>query len=180
MSPRRQHIFPLLFVVFVLSALPGCGSDKKSAPRPPTPAAQAPSLGELLTVEQAIPAAPPPQAPTSLPTPTPAAAAAESPGSDDACAAAMAELKRQRAQVEAMRARVVEPDEKTMLAARNAFYACSTNPANCGADAKKMLEMKERADLALSRYEATLRKIAETEAGLYPYERAVDRACGRQ
>lgn len=183
--PRgRSPLRLLLALTALLSLALACGGGDKKPEKSAPSSDQAPSLGELLTVEPSsgasAPASKAPVPPVAPPAPPSAASASSADASEtEACTKARTELKARRKEVDALRASAIQPEEQNMQSSQQVYTACVTNPANCGADAKKILEMKERSDAAVSRYQATLRRIAESEAGLFPFEQAVDRNCGR-
>ncbi len=50
----------------------------------------------------------------------------------------------------------------------------------CNMDAKMMSVAQEQEEHAEAAYQAAMQKVAQYEAGLFQYEQAVDRACGRR
>jgi hypothetical protein len=173
------------FLLFALAALAasGCGGRREPEKRQ-APATDGTSLGDLLTLDAAPGSGTPAAgrtAPAAPPEAPPVAAPGDGVSSDSPrCQKARADYKAKRAEVDALRATLVEPDEKTMLAAQAVYSNCAKNPTDCEADAKKVLEMQQKANASVSRYQATVRKVAEAEAGLYPFDQAVDRACNQE
>lgn len=95
------------------------------------------------------------------------------------CTQARAELRAERESVDARRGREIASAERSLASGQLAMQNCvKTSP--CNMDAKLMAAAQEREEAAESAYQAAMQRVAQYEAGLFQYEQAVDRACGRR
>jgi hypothetical protein len=147
----------------------------------------APSLGDLLgaapppaTEPSAVPALPDLEEPPPLPDLGSPLATDEPEVQETAeCTQARAELRSQREAVDARRTREIQAAERALASGQLAMQNCiKTSP--CNEDATLMAAAQEKEEAAESAYQAAMARVAEVEAGLFQYEQAVDRACGRR
>ncbi len=95
------------------------------------------------------------------------------------CTQARADLRTQRQAVDARREREIANAERSLASGQLAMQNCiKTSP--CNEDAKLMAAAQEQEEAAEAAYQNAMQRVAQVEAGLFQYEQAVDRACGRR
>ncbi len=188
MSTPRPFAVLGVAAAFLLLALACGGGDD---PEPVDEPSSTPSLGDLLGAEPAAtPAAPPDPTPPSAATlpveppplpdlSTPVVTEEDQPRETAECARARDELRTQREAVDARRAREIKAAERSLASGQLAMQNClKTSP--CNVEAKLMAAAQEKEAAGEAAYQAAMQRIAQVEAGLFQYEQAVDRACGRR
>jgi hypothetical protein len=163
-----------------------CGGGDEPAPQD-EPTSSTPSLGDLLgagaPAGQPTPSAQPDplssQPPTLPDLSEPVATREPEVRETPECTQARAELKAQREAVDARRVREIASAERALASGQLAMQNCiKTSP--CNEDAKLMAAAQEQEEASESAYQAAMQRVAQWEAGLFQYEQAVDRACGRR
>jgi hypothetical protein len=184
---RTMAILALAIVHLGLALACG-GGDEPSFDDEPTNAT--PSLGDLLgadpggtttttttttTTVDPLPTEPPPLPDLGMPVVTPEPEVQETPE----CTQARSELRTQREAVDARRVREIANAERSLASGQLAMQNClKTSP--CNVDATLMAAAQEKEQTAESAYQNAMQRVAQVEAGLFQYEQAVDRACGRR
>jgi hypothetical protein len=188
---KHRPIGILSMAALGLALALACGGGDDPATRD-EPTSSTPSLGDLLgadpTVSQptttqpaavsqpdSLPAEQPSLPDLSLPVATPEPEVRETPE----CSQARAVLKAEREAVDARRVREIASAEKSLASGQLAMQNCiKTSP--CNEDAKLMAAAQEQEKASEAAYQAAMQRVAQWEAGLFQYEQAVDRACGRR
>jgi len=167
------------FLVLALAC--GGGDEPEFADEP----SATPSLGDLLGAGPEPTAAPTQELPTldALPQQLPDLVAPTQeepePRETPECTQARTDLRGQRETVDARRGREIAAAERSLASGQLAMQNCiKTSP--CNEDAKLMAVAQEREKAAETAYQAAMQRVAQYEAGLFQYEQAVDRACGRR
>ncbi len=177
---RPTALIGVTAISIILALACGSGEEPELPDEPTTP-----SLGDLLgagtTPSTSEPSAgETPQLPTELPDlvapePQPEPEVRETPE----CTQARAELRAEREAVDARRAREIASAERSLASGQLAMQNCiKTSP--CNEDAKLMAVAQEKEEAAEAAYQAAMQRVGQIEAGLFQYEQAVDRACGRR
>ena len=183
--PRTLAILALAVVHLGLALACGGGDEADLADEPTSTTT---SLGDLLGADPTTPTTTTPDPlPTFDPTEPPPLpdlglpVAIEEPELQETpeCTQARAELRTQREAVDARRAREISNAERSLASGQLAMQNClKTDP--CNVDAKLMAAAQEKEKAAESAYQNAMQRVAQVEAGLFQYEQAVDRACGRR
>lgn len=173
--------------VFFLALAMACGGGDEPADQDFEQPGGTPSLGDLLGAQSAEPTQPSsgtttlPQHPTELPdlVPEPTRAAEPEIHETEECTQARDELRAQRARVDERRSREIAGAERALANGQLAMQNClKTSP--CNREAKLMADAQAKEEAGERAYQAAMAKVAQYEAGLFDYEQAVDRACGRR
>ncbi len=165
-----------------------CGGGPEPGLVDDEPASSGTSLGDLMGADPA----PAPAAATTPPTPPPATTPAPlpdllpAPGQQEVqvqetaeCTQARGALSAERARVDSRRAQAIADAERDLARGQLSMQNCiKTYP--CNQDAEAMAAAHRLEEAAETAYQAAMRRIAGFEAGLFSYEQAVDRACGRR
>ena len=179
--PRPLALLGVSFAFLALALACGGGSEPDPADVPTTP-----SLGDLLGAEPSTLAGVGGDASAQAPLPeqlpdlvVPQVQDEPEPQETPECSQARAELRAEREGVDARRGREIAAAERSLASGQLAMQNCiKTSP--CNMDAKMMSVAQEQEEHAEAAYQAAMQKVAQYEAGLFQYEQAVDRACGRR
>ncbi len=183
--PMRRPLALIGVAAAFLTIALACGGGSEPE-QDDEPTSTTPSLGDLLGAQSSPTSTTPSagtQPTTQLPelpdlevVPTPAEPEIRETAE---CTQARAELKAEREAVDARRAREIEGAERALARGQLAMQNClKTSP--CNVEAKMMAAAQEQEQAGEAAYQAAMQRIARYEAGLFEYEQAVDRACGRR
>ncbi len=183
MNHTRSLAILALAAMYLGLALACGGGDEPDLADEPTNTT--PSLGDLLgaqpttttttPVAPPLPTEPPPLPDLGNPVATEEPVVQETPE----CTQARADLRTQRQAVDARREREIANAERSLASGQLAMQNCiKTSP--CNEDAKLMAAAQEQEEAAEAAYQNAMQRVAQVEAGLFQYEQAVDRACGRR
>ncbi len=187
MQPHRPPTIVGVTTLFLALAL-ACGGADEPDPDEFDEPGGTPSLGELLGAGPEAPSEPESSNPTTEVNPLPAELpdlVAEPVHQEpevvetEDCTRARDELRSERARVDDRRAREITGAERALANGQLAMQNClKTSPCNTEAPLMAAAQAKEEA--GETAYQTAMQRVAQYEAGLFPYEQAVDRACGRR